>query len=98
MEIFDLYDRDRFPTGEVMPRGQKPPIGRYHLVVHICIFNQEGQMLIQKRSQQKGFWAGLWDVSVGGAAQKVIPAGWLPNGSYWKNWALILISAKSDQL
>ena len=70
MEIFDLYDRDRFPTGEVMPRGQKPPIGRYHLVVHICIFNQEGQMLIQKRSQQKGFWAGLWDVSVGGAAQK----------------------------
>ena len=27
-------------------------------------------MLIQKRSLEKGFWAGMWDVSVGGAAQK----------------------------
>ena len=70
MEIFDLYDRDRLPTGEIMLRGQRPPTGRYHLVVHICIFNQDGQMLIQKRSQEKGFWAGMWDVSVGGAAQK----------------------------
>ncbi len=70
MEIFDLYDRDRILTGEIMLRGQRPPTGRYHLVVHICIFNQYGQMLIQKRSQQKGFWAGMWDVSVGGAAQK----------------------------
>ncbi len=27
-------------------------------------------MLIQKRSENKTGWAGLWDVSVGGAAQK----------------------------
>ena len=70
MELFDLYDCDRIPTGETMLRGQKPPEGRYHLVIHICIFNQNDQMLIQKRSQDKGLWAGLWDVSVGGAAQK----------------------------
>lgn len=70
MEIFDLYDRDRKLTGETMIRGQRPPEGRYFLVVHICIFDQKGQMLIQKRSTEKGFWAGLWDVSVGGAAQK----------------------------
>ena len=70
MEIFDLYDRDRTLTGETIRRGQKPPAGRYHLVVHICIFNQDGQMLIQKRSPEKGFWAGMWDVSVGGAAQQ----------------------------
>jgi len=70
MEIFDLYDRDRIPTGETIKRGQRPPKGRYHVVVHICIFNQDGQMLIQKRSLDKGFWAGMWDLSVGGAAQK----------------------------
>lgn len=70
METFDLYDRDRLPTGEVLLRGQRPPQGRYHLVVHICIFNQDGQMLIQRRSQEKKFWAGMWDVSVGGAAQQ----------------------------
>jgi len=75
MEIVDLYNRDRIPTGETMLRGQKPPEGRYYLVVHICIFNQNDQMLIQKRSQDKGLWAGLWDVSVGGAAKRVIPAG-----------------------
>ena len=70
MEIFDLYDRDRIPTGETITRGQRPPKDRYHLVIHICIFNQDGKMLIQKRSIEKGLWAGMWDVSVGGAAQK----------------------------
>ncbi len=39
------------------------------MVIHICVFNREGQMLIQQRSKEKGLWAGLWDVSVGGAAQ-----------------------------
>ena len=70
MEIFDLYDRDRILTGETINRGQKPPAGRYHLVVHVCIFNSKDQMLIQKRSLEKAAWAGLWDVSVGGAAQE----------------------------
>ena len=70
MELFDLYDRDRIPTGETIERGQKLPPGRYHLVVHICVFNREGQMLIQLRSKNKVLWPGLWDVSVGGAAQK----------------------------
>ncbi len=70
MEIFDLYDRERLPTDEIMQRGQRPPAGRYHMVVHICIFNQDGEMLIQRRSQSKNFWAGMWDISVGGAAQK----------------------------
>ncbi|MDD2522584.1 MAG: NUDIX domain-containing protein [Anaerolineaceae bacterium] len=70
MEVFDLYDLNRIRTGETIERGQKPPAGRYHLVIHVCIFNQEDQMLIQKRSENKTGWAGLWDVSVGGAAQK----------------------------
>ena len=70
MELFDLYDRDRIPTGETIERGQKLPPGRYHLVVHICVFNRAGQMLIQLRSKNKLLWPGLWDVSVGGAAQK----------------------------
>jgi len=69
MENFDLYDRNRISTGEKIRRGQRPPAGRYHMIVHICVFNREGQMLIQQRSQEKGLWAGLWDVSLGGAAQ-----------------------------
>ena len=50
-----------------MVRGQKVPDGRYHLVIHVCLFNKEGKMLIQQRQSFKPTWANMWDVSVGGA-------------------------------
>ena len=49
MELWDLYDCNMNPTGETTVRGSKIPYGRYHLVAHVCIFNSEGQMLIQHR-------------------------------------------------
>ena len=67
MEIFDLYDEHRRPTGETMRRGTPTPEGRYRLVVHVCIFNSKGEMLIQQRQPFKSTWANMWDVSVGGA-------------------------------
>lgn len=70
MEILDLYDRERVGTGETVVRGGTIPEGRYHLVTHVCLFNQQGEMLIQRRSQNKPNWPGLWDVTVGGAAQR----------------------------
>lgn len=70
MEILDLYDRERIKTNETVVRGSPVPKDRYHLVVHICIFNHKGEMLIQKRSNSKANWPGLWDVSVGGAVQQ----------------------------
>lgn len=69
MEEFDLYDRDRMPSGKKITRGKRPPNGLYHIVVHVCIFNAAGEMLIQKRSHLKNAWPGLWDFSIGGAAQ-----------------------------
>ena len=68
MEVFDLYDRDRRPTGETLRRGDQVPQGRYHLVIHICLFNWAGQMLIQQRQPFKDGWPNLWDVTVGGSA------------------------------
>ena len=47
MEIWDLYTQDRGKTGETVCRGAKIPDGRFHLQVHVCIFNGKGQMLIQ---------------------------------------------------
>lgn len=70
MEILDLYDRERIRTNETIVRGSTVPKDRYHLVIHICIFNHKGEMLIQKRSNSKANWPGLWDVSVGGAVQQ----------------------------
>lgn len=38
------------------------------MVVHVCIFNPDGQMLIQQRQPFKRGWSNLWDISVGGSA------------------------------
>lgn len=68
MEIFDLYDENRIKTDKTMIRGNKTPDGFYRLVVHICIFNNKGKMLIQQRQPFKKGWSNMWDVSVGGSA------------------------------
>ena len=68
MEILDL----------MIAKGSKPmkpwfgvpvPKDRYHLVIHICIFNHKGEMLIQNEAIPKQT-ARSWDVSVGGAVQQ----------------------------
>ena len=68
MELFDLYNASREKTGRTLPRGELPPEGYYYLVVHVCIFNPRGQMLIQERQPFKKGWSGFWDVSMGGKA------------------------------
>ncbi len=65
MEILDLYNKDKELTNLQISRGVKVPNGYYRLVVHICIFNELGQMLIQKRHPLKK-WGNKWDISVGG--------------------------------
>lgn len=68
MELFDLYTADRVKTGRTMVRGEPTPEGFYRLVVHVCIFDGKGRMLIQRRQPFKDGWSGLWDFSVGGCA------------------------------
>ncbi|GHS97252.1 NUDIX hydrolase [Bacteroidia bacterium] len=67
-EIWDIYDNHRKPTGETIMRGE--PLGKdqFHLVVHVCVFNTRGEMLIQLRQTNKKYWKGKWDFSSGGAA------------------------------
>ena len=66
MELVDLYDENRLPLGRTAERiGQKAP-GEYRTVVHVCLFDAQGRMLIQHRAEGKTIWPGLWDVSVGG--------------------------------
>ncbi|WP_084822164.1 NUDIX hydrolase [Paraclostridium benzoelyticum] len=68
MEIWDLYDKDRIKTGETMVMGSQFKENTYHLVVHVCIFNLEGKMLIQQRQPFKDGWPNMWDITVGGSA------------------------------
>ena len=68
MELLDLYTAERVKTGKTMVRGEPVPEGYYRLVVHVCLFDEDGRMLIQERQPFKDGWSGMWDVSVGGSA------------------------------
>lgn len=68
MEKWDLYDLHRNKLNKQMVRGQRIPEDEFHIVVHVCIFNAEGQMLIQQRQSNKESWPNYWDVSCGGSA------------------------------
>jgi isopentenyldiphosphate isomerase len=68
MEQWDLYDIHRMKTGETWVRGQKMLEGNLHLVVHICVFNSKGEMLIQQRQPFKEGWPDRWDLTAGGSA------------------------------
>ena len=68
MEILDIYDRDRHRTGKTYLRSEKIPEGGLRLIVHILIFNDKGELLIQQRADHKKM-GGLWDITCGGACQ-----------------------------
>ena len=68
MEILDIYDRDRHRTGKTYLRSEKIPEGGLRLIVHILIFSDRGELLIQQRADHKKM-GGLWDISCGGACK-----------------------------
>ena len=65
MELWDIYDENRVKKDGVMKRGEPIRDGDYHLVVHVCVFDRAGRMLIQKRQP---FKSGMHTVS--GAYQR----------------------------
>jgi len=66
MELVDLYDENRIPLGRTAERYAKKKHGEYRVVVHVCVFDHQGRLLIQQRAPEKYIWPGRWDVSVGG--------------------------------
>ncbi len=68
MELFDLYTADRVKLDRTMVRGDAVPEGCYRIVVHVCVFDPEGRMLIQQRQPFKEGWSNMWDITVGGSA------------------------------
>ena len=69
MEYFDVYDDDRNLVGKVLEKGTKLPQGENRMVVHLCIFNSKGEMLIQQRQSFKKGWPNMWDITLGGNSQ-----------------------------
>lgn len=68
MELLDIYDKNGNKTGKTIRRGSKDQLieaGEYHLVVHIFIRNSNGLFLVQKRSEKKLYFPGIWDITAG---------------------------------
>lgn len=55
-------------TNRTWVRGETFQPGDLHLVIHVWIFNSNGDMLIQQRQPFKEGWPNMWDLSVGGSA------------------------------
>ena len=68
MELWDIYDKDKKPTGRTMKRNDWClKEGEYHLSVLGAIQRPDGKYLITKRAADKAWAPGWWEVS-GGAA------------------------------
>lgn len=66
MEQIDLYDENRTPLGRQMERREVIAPGTYRLVVHVALFNEAGELLIQRRSPEKQLCPGRWDLTAAG--------------------------------
>jgi isopentenyl-diphosphate delta-isomerase type 1 len=65
-EIFPVIDK----TGKVIGKATRSECHSgskmLHPVIHLHIFNNNGELLLQKRSSNKDIQPGKWDTSVGG--------------------------------
>lgn len=69
MELWDIYDKNKVPTGRTMERNNFTLADdEYHLTVLGVIKRPDGKFLITKRVMTKRWAPGWWEVS-GGAAQ-----------------------------
>ncbi len=69
MELIDIYDADRIKIGKLAEKESKMQKGEYRTVVHICLINSKGQLLIQQRSKTKKNFPNVWDLTLGGNVQ-----------------------------
>lgn len=69
MEKWDIYDKDRNKINMVVNSDETLKDNQYRLVVHVCIFNSDNEMLIQRRHPSKSLYPDLWDVTVSGSVK-----------------------------
>jgi isopentenyldiphosphate isomerase len=80
-EILEIVDQTGITIGTALRSEIHGNPSLLHKVVHVLVFNEEGELLLQKRSLNKDVAPGRWDTSVGGH---------IPNGED------LLIAAKRE--
>ena len=66
MEIFDVLNEYGEFTGKTATREECHEKGYWHRAVYAFIINEQGDVMLQKRSANKKLWPNLWDVTAGG--------------------------------
>ena len=65
-ELIDILDADGKPTKRTAMKSVAHREGLFHPTVHVWLYTNNGQILLQKRSKTKDTHPLLWDVSVAG--------------------------------
>lgn len=68
MDRIDIYDINGQRTGRITDQPRDLKDDEFRLVIHLCVFNSRGEMLIARRQDSTDRWPGLWDVTVSGCA------------------------------
>lgn len=66
MESFDVLNEYGEFTGKIATREECHKNGYWHRAVYAFIIDNNGNVLLQKRSANKILWPNMWDVTVGG--------------------------------
>lgn len=67
-EIVQIVDSENRETG-VTSRAEMRKNNLIHRATYILVFNQKGELFIQKRTMTKDVFPGLWDIAAGGVVQ-----------------------------
>jgi carboxymethylenebutenolidase len=65
-EYFDIIDESCNIIGKATRKECHGDTSLAHRVVHVLVFNRNGELFLQKRSLNKDIQPGKWDTSVGG--------------------------------
>jgi isopentenyl-diphosphate delta-isomerase type 1 len=65
-EVFPLVDESGKVIGSALRSVCHNGSKLLHPVIHLHIFNEQGELLLQKRAMDKDIQPGKWDTSVGG--------------------------------
>ena len=63
-ELLELFDEKNEQSIRLEKRSIVHREGLLHRTVNVMLFNSKGELLIQKRKDDKDVCPGLWDISV----------------------------------
>lgn len=65
MESWDLYNAEGVFQNRVVQRGNIIPDGFFHRVVHVWIYNERQEFLVQKRAPHLSWFPNKWAATTG---------------------------------